>query len=284
MPLYSYSGSADIDTGRNNMGDRYLEFDASGLTSSDSGAPVLDELALVAGIDVLAAINAENGPYRVPTNEDIDLDGDGQITGSENSDGLFSSELNVLATVCFARGTLIDTPQGPRLIETLQPGDLVNTLDAGPQAIRWIGGVNTPARGVNAPVHIRAGALGNTRDLRVSQNHRMLLTGPHAELLFGQPQVLVPAKFLVNDSTIRITPADAITYYHFLFDTHHIVFAEACPAESLFPGKQTLDVLAPHERDEILDLFPNLDSSRCMGPTSRYTLKQHEARALLRSA
>ncbi len=284
QPLYTYSGSADIDTGRNNMGDRYLEFDASGLTSSDSGAPVLGDMAVVAGVDILGALAAQNGPLRVSTNEDIDLNGDGIITGSENSDGLFSSDLNVLATICFACGTLIETPDGPRPIETLQPGDLVQTLDDGAQPIRWIGGVRTAAQGANAPVRIKSGALGNVRDLWVSQNHRMLITGAHAELLFGQSQVLVAAKHLVNDTTIRIVPGSEVTYYHFLLDQHQIVFAEACPSESLFPGRQALDVLEDHERDEILTLFPGLDRPDCTDPMTRYSLKKYEAEALLACA
>ncbi|MDQ2091680.1 Hint domain-containing protein [Marimonas arenosa] len=284
IPLYTYSGTADIDTGRNNMGDRYLEFDASGLTSSDAGAPVLDEVALVAGVNILEALASQNGPYEVPTNEDIDLDGDGSISGSEVSDGLFSSDLNILATICFARGTLIETPTGPQAIETLREGDLVCTLDAGPQPIRWIGGSAAPAIGANAPVRIRAGALGNLRDLWVSQNHRMMLTGARAELLFGQDQVLVAAKHLVNDRSIRIVPGGEVEYWHFLLDTHQIVFAEACPSESLFPGKQTLKHVPDHERDEIVALFPELESADCPGPLSRYTLKAYEADALLKSA
>lgn len=38
---------------------------------------------------------------------------------------------------CYAPGTLIDTPDGPRPVQTLQPGDLLLTLDHGPQLIRW---------------------------------------------------------------------------------------------------------------------------------------------------
>lgn len=283
-PLYTYTGTADIDTGRNNMGDRYLEFDATGLTSPDVGAPVLGDMALVAGVNILDTLASTNGPFEIPTNEDIDLNGDGIITGSEASDGLFSSDLNILATICFRKGTLVETPEGPRAIETLRVNDLVNTLDAGPQPIRWIGGSSAPATGLNAPVRIRPGALGNVRELWVSQNHRMLITGSWAELLFGQAQVLVAAKHLVNDDTIRIVPGGTVEYWHFLFDTHQIVFAEACPAESLFPGPQTLKQVTDTERDEIVALFPQLESRDCTGPLSRYALKAFEAEALLKSA
>jgi hypothetical protein len=284
IALYTYTGSADIDTGRNNMGDRYLEFDASGLTSTDSGAPVLDELALVAGVNILDILASQNGPFEISTNENIDLDGDGNITGGEVADGVFSSDLNVLATICFCGGTLIETPTGPQAIETLKLGDLVNTLDSGPRPIRWIGGSVTAAIGPNAPVRIKAGTLGNVRDLWVSQNHRMLITGAQAELLFGQYQVLVAAKHLVNDDTIRIIPGGDVSFWHFLLDDHQIVFAEACPAESLFPGGQTLAQLSESERDEIVTLFPDLSQNETPGPLARYTLKAFEARLFAVSA
>lgn len=285
-PKYTYEASpgAPIGTGRNNMGDRYLEFDASSLTSTDSGAPALGELALFGGIDIHSALANSNGPYEIPTNENIDFDGDGQISPEEEGDGVFSSQINSLTAICYCSGTLIETPDGPKPIDRLEIGDLVNTLDNGPQPIRWIGGAQMAGTGVNAPVLIKAGALGNTRDLWVSQNHRILISGAWAELLFGQNQVLVAAKHLVNDMTIRLIPQPLVEYYHFLLDSHEIVFAEACPSESLFPGKQTLNNVTDAEHDEILTLFPDLARSGTLTPTARYALKAFEAETLTRVA
>lgn len=291
VPLYEYDappgGGVDIEIGRNTMGDRYLEFDASALTSTDSVAPVLGEMAVVAGVDILGTLESTNGPLEVSTNEDIDLDGDGLISGEEISDGQYSSELNILAEntiVCFASGTLIETPIGPQAIETLKAGDLVNTMDEGPQRIRWIGGTQAAGVAANAPVRIRRGAIGNVRDLWVSQNHRVLVTGARAELLFGEAQVLVAAKHLVNDDTIRIIPCETVEYWHFLFDQHQIVFAEASPVESLYPGQQSLKAVTPGERDEIVALFPEIAHEGSGYELSRYTLKRFEAQALCLSA
>ncbi|MEZ5716616.1 MAG: hypothetical protein R3D85_16625 [Paracoccaceae bacterium] len=89
IPLYSYSGSADIDLGRNNMGDTYLEFDASGLTSTDPGAPTLDELALFPGVDIFGIMANTTGPFHISTTQDVDLNGDGIITPDEQGDGIF---------------------------------------------------------------------------------------------------------------------------------------------------------------------------------------------------
>ena len=41
--------------------------------------------------------------------------------------------------------------------------------------------------------------------------------------------MLVAAKHLVNDGSIRVEPRPEIEYFRFLFDRHHVVRAEACP-------------------------------------------------------
>jgi len=289
IPKYTYdapqNGGGDIDEGRNSMGDRYLEFDASSLTSSDPGAPVLGDLAMVAGVDILSQLDQNTGPFEVSTNEDIDLNGDGIISPDEVGDGVFASDLSSLTVLCFARGTLIETPAGPQAIETLSEGDLVNTLDEGAQPIRWIGSMCLPGHiADNAPVRVKRGALGNLRDLWLSQNHRVLLRGAKAELLFGEAEVLVAAKHLCNDDTIRVVPCHEVEYWHFLFDAHQIVFAECMPAESLYPGKQSLKSVTPTERDEIISVFPELEEWECDYEISRYTLKKHESDALRQSA
>ena len=284
---YDYDGTGDgidLPNGRAGMGDSYLRFDAGDLVSTDPGAPVLDDLVVVAGLDLVDLVGQGINPIEIPTYQDIDYNQDGQISGSETADGAFSSEINEIIPICFARGTLIETPQGPRYIEPLRVGDLVNTLDNGPQPIRWIGARRFPGTGPYAPVRIKAGALDNLRDLTVSQNHRLLLRGARAELLFGQSEVLVAAKHLVNGTSIAIRPQDRVDYYHFLFDAHEIVCAECCASESLFPGPQTLRNVDDAARDEIIAQFPGLTVHDTRQPTSRLTLRKFEADALVQVA
>lgn len=279
---YTYDGTSDIQIGRRTMGDRYLEFDASDLTSTDSGAPVLGTITAIAGVDILGTLASQNGPLVIATNEDIDLNGDGIISGDEIGDGAFSSSIaNGLVVICFAAGTLIETPDGPRFIETLKVGDAVTTLDDGPQSIRWIGRVRVAGDGENAPVRIKAGALGNVRDLVVSPNHRMLIRGFEAELLFGEPEVLVAAKHLVNGRSIFSDPRASIDYLHFLCDAHQIVFAEGCPAETLYPGQQAIRSVDEDAQREIVALFPEVRDMGYTGPMARYALAGYEARALV---
>ncbi len=160
---------------------------------------------------------------------------------------------------CFTEGTLIETSTGPRRIETLSAGDLVQTRDAGVQPLRWIGHRRVVGQGAFAPILLRKGTLGAKRDLYVSPQHRLLLRGWQAELLFGDAEVLVAAKALVNDSTIRRVPMPFVTYVHLMFDHHQIVLTEGLESESFLPGGYILDALDAQAQAEILTLFPELE-------------------------
>ena len=183
---------------------------------------------------------------------------------------------------CFTRGTRIATVSGDRCIEDLVAGDLVLTMDRGYQPIRWIGSSKRPATGDVAPILIRKGALGNDRDLRVSPQHRMLLQGWQAEMLFGEEEVLATAKSLVNDHSILRDEGGEVEYFHMLFDTHEIIYAEGAPSESFHPGEQGWKALDQATRDEILTLFPELADGRFedYGASARTSLKHNEGQLL----
>ena len=183
---------------------------------------------------------------------------------------------------CFTRGTRIATASGDRLIEDLVAGDLVLTMDRSYQPIRWIGSSKRPAKGDLAPILIRKGALGNHRDLRVSPQHRMLLQGWQAEMLFGEQEVLATAKSLVNDHSILRDEGGEVKYFHMLFDTHEIIYAEGAPSESFHPGEQGWKALDQATRDEILTLFPELADGRFedYGASARTSLKHSEGQLL----
>ncbi|WP_339113520.1 Hint domain-containing protein [Thioclava sp. GXIMD2076] len=181
--------------------------------------------------------------------------------------------------VCFTRGTLIDTIAGKRPVETLRVGDLVQTADDGLQPIAWIGHRKVNARGTFAPIRIEEGALGNSRILEVSQQHRMLISGWQAELLFGEPEILVAATHLQNDCSIRIRQGGSVEYFHILFGCHQIVFAEDCPSESFFVGETGLDTLDTLQRDEVLSLFPELPLGE-VPALARQSLKAYQGRVL----
>jgi len=200
-----------------------------------------------------------------------------EIQGAGLTAQMFTAENTGI--VCFARGTRILTANGERPIEELAVDDLVITLDHGAQPIRWIGSARVPAVGAMAPIVIEAGVLGNHSRLKVSPQHRMLLSGWQAELLTGEEEVLVAAKMLVNDQTIRREEGGMVEYFHMLFDSHEIVIAEGAPSESFHPGKQGWGTLAEEARAEILTLFPMLEGENfdAYGPSARYSLTKREA-------
>lgn len=185
-----------------------------------------------------------------------------------------------LGPACFTPGTLIRIPGGVAAIETLKPGDLVETMDHRPQKLRWTGISRVDGTGDFAPVQIAAGVLGNTRPLLVSPQHRMLLAGWKPQLILGAAEVLVPAKHLVGTEGIAQVPMAEVDYVHILFERHEIVFGEDAPSESFHPGSQ---ILAADRalRAEILTLFPELDalSDAALRPARRVALA-HEARLL----
>ncbi len=159
---------------------------------------------------------------------------------------------------CFTSGTLIKTQQGDMPIEELCEGDMVLTMDRGYQPIRWIGSFKRSAQGDLAPILVRKGALGNDRDLRVSPQHRMLLQGWQAEMFFEEQEVLISAKSLVNDHSIIREEGGEVEYFHMLFDTHEIIWAEGALSESFHPGEEGWNALEQATRNEILAIFPQL--------------------------
>ncbi len=182
--------------------------------------------------------------------------------------------------VCFADGTRIETPDGPVPIETLRPGMLVTTVDHGPRPIIWTGCRTVPGTGPMAPVLIRKGALGNSANIRVSPQHRILVAGWRAELMFGEAEVLVPALHLVNGTTIIRSPCATVTYTHLLFDRHEIILSDGLASESFHPGTVALDRLGHAVRDEILTIFPELLGATGHARTARRCLSAREARVL----
>ena len=199
--------------------------------------------------------------------------GDGTVVNFSEIENVF---------ICFTAGTRILTPHGPRPVEELRPGELVITADDGLQPIRWAGRRTVPAEGKLAPIRLRAGsAFGNSRDLLVSPQHRMLITGYRANLLFGESEVLAAAKHLIDGRDVIREPGGEVTYVHLLFDRHQVIFAEGAPSESFHPGTQGLDAVTGPAREELFRLFPELRSNPGgYGDTSRLCLKRHEARLL----
>lgn len=225
--------------------------------------------------------NSEDGFYLVFPDGVPPAGVDYTIGGIVENDGL-TPHLGLGAQiVCYASGTLIDTALGPRPIEGLEPGDLIRTKNNGLQPVIWHGVSRARAFGKTAPVVIRKGALGNTRDLVVSQQHRMLVESYRAELLFGEGSVLVKAKDLVDDRAIYIREGGLVDYHHLLLPKHEIIFAEGIPSESFQPGPEGLSTLSSENRLRLLAAAPGLEQDCNNYSAAHLSLKRHETLCLM---
>ncbi len=168
---------------------------------------------------------------------------------------------------CFCDGTLIETDMGEVPVEHLAIGDRVRTLDSEFLPIRWIGHRTVEAEELEAaqnlyPVRIATGALGNglpERPLKVSPQHRVLVTSKIAKSIFDQAEILVPAIKLVSLPGINIARSTGqAEYYHLLFDQHEVIFSNGAPTESLYLGPQAIKTIPSECVGEIQALFPEL--------------------------
>jgi len=196
--------------------------------------------------------------------------------------------------ICFTPDVMIDTPTGRRPVATLAEGDLVQTMDDGPQPIRWIGrrkmtGARLYAMPSLRPIRICAGADGEgrpDRDLLVSPGHRLLIRGPLARGLFNTDEVLVAAEDLLNDRTIRIDRRlREVTYVHLLLDRHGIVFANGVETESFHPGSMDLAAMDPDQIAALDARVPGVaDAPGSYGGFARRMLSRSEASILRHAA
>lgn len=169
--------------------------------------------------------------------------------------------------VCFAQGTLIETRDGPKPVETLTTQDWVATQRGSFEKVHLVCSrlvtAEDLARSPNLrPIVITQAALGRgmpTQDLRVSRQHRLSVSSPICDRMFGQKEVLVAAFQLTQLPGIYVDEdVHDLRYYHILLNQHEVIFANGAPAESLYLGENALYALTAEARAEVLTLFPDL--------------------------
>ena len=166
-------------------------------------------------------------------------------------------DIQGLTDPCYAKGTLIETHGGKKLVENLQVGDLVRTLNNGFQSVTWVGGYATQATDKNAAVKIPKHAFGKgfpSEDLTVSPAHLVLLKNFHFEGMRAFEEVFIPAHFLtmpeaahlfeVSVRPVRVEYKEQpIEYFHFVLPKHDIVVANKVWSESLNVGELSAETL-----------------------------------------
>ncbi|CAN1568089.1 Hedgehog/Intein (Hint) domain containing protein [Paracoccaceae bacterium] len=168
----------------------------------------------------------------------------------------------------FAAGTLIDTPDGHRAVETLVAGDRITTLANGSRPLVWVGHRRIMAVEILAypglrPLLLPKGSAGNDRPLLVSPRQRMLIDDWRAEVYFGEDRVLVSAEALSDSRDIRppLSP-EGVVYVMLLCDRHEILVAEGALTESFHPGETGLTALTAPERSSLAAVAAETDLAR----------------------
>lgn len=163
------------------------------------------------------------------------------------------------AFCAFARGTLIDTENGPVAIEDLVPGDRVITAKSTPQPVTWIGATtlvpthdNTDAR-VVPQYRILADAFGMSRPL----SH--MVAGPSAHVLGASGETLSPISALEDGVNVsRLTPPSPVDMFHLCLPEHGLIRVGGMLFESYHPGHGALRDIGPAMRDLFLKIFPQI--------------------------
>ncbi|SLN14469.1 hypothetical protein ROA7450_00274 [Roseovarius albus] len=259
---------------------------------------VLDEST---GIEYeILAVNINNSSPSYGTNEALAFIGTPPPVGVplrvvEASEGPPNGGPNAvdaseISPICLTRGTLVETRNGPELIEHLRLGDLMCTHEGCFQPLRyiyrrWFSRSDFERNPKLRPIRICAGAMGcglPNRDLLVSPQHRMLVQSPIAVRMFAACDVLVPAIKLTALPGIFVdTEIEGIEYIHLLFDQHEVIFAEGTPTESLYTGPEALKVLSPETRAELFALFPEIATPDHSAKPACYIPSNMAQRALI---
>ncbi|PIE10940.1 MAG: hypothetical protein CSA72_05455 [Rhodobacterales bacterium] len=208
----------------------------------------------------------DNADYQLMSSKSIrSITIDGVLTSSNanlNTDRMVNSFL------CFAAGTMVETPAGPKRIESLAAGDLVQTLDHGYQPVKWVGispVTLCPNTVEQHPVRIRAGALGeNTpeQDVILSPQHRVLVQSPIAQRMVAAEEVLIPAKDLTQLDGVDRVGISEVTYVHVLFAQHEVLHTHGMASESLYPGPEALKTVGGGHRLALRKLLSSHGSAQ----------------------
>ena len=100
-------------------------------------------------------------------------------------------------------------------------------------------------------------------------------------MVFGEHELLLDVKNLIDVHGVYRSTDAAVSYIHFMFERREIVYSDQMWSGSFQPGHQALAGLEAAQRDEIYDLFPELQSQPDMVfQTARRVAQKYETRLL----
>ena len=144
-------------------------------------------------------------------------------------DVLDPADTMITLVPCFAAGTRIATPQGEVAVEALRPGDKVLTVMGEALPIIWVGQRSIDCARHPDPERVRPICVQAHAFAQGAPHRDLLLSPDHAILAQG---VLIPAKQLVNGTTIRQLDSLTVSYHHIELPRHAVILSEGLPTES----------------------------------------------------
>lgn len=132
-------------------------------------------------------------------------------------------------------GTRILTPEGSHPVENLSVGDSVMTANGKSKKIREIVQTRLRATGDQAPIRFLRGVFGNSRDVWVSPNYKVLSS-------------LDTAETLIDHELVTVEYSGFVTYVQLTLSQPNFIFAEDMPVFA--PGLETAEVSRPNHIDD----------------------------------
>lgn len=171
-----------------------------------------------------------------------------------------------------ARGSLVQTPDGPVAVEDLQPGMEVDTITGQPEQVRWIGSMTiTPNVDQSSQTRshlyrIRQGDFG------ISMGMPDLVLGSGARIMRRNIEHNPDARLTNIDSlqdgqsVIRVAPLSPVRVYHLGLTGHRLIRVNDVIIETYHPGEDALYHMPDDTYRQFLPLFPHLTTFSDFGP------------------
>ncbi|WP_422074937.1 Hint domain-containing protein [Tranquillimonas rosea] len=168
-----------------------------------------------------------------------------------------------------ARGTLIQTTDGPVAIEDLEPGVQLET-DRGAAELVWIGAITLLPRGPLKLYRVPADSFGLGRpmpDLMLGPSARLVRRSAALRQSVGGDQALLPVAPLADGmNLVEITPLSPVRVFHLACRRHRLLTANGVEVESFHPGALSTHHLGPGMSELFLSFFPYLTRLSEFGP------------------
>ncbi|MBT2132142.1 Hint domain-containing protein [Planktotalea lamellibrachiae] len=207
------------------------------------------------------------------TRQDILLThGENTQTRSRVSDAYSASGISSNAPVRTARGIVS--------ARDLRAGDQIHTYDNGLQTLFWAG--SSRVDGADGPLVRVLKSDGGRSQLLLAPNHLVLQKSAGSEMLFGESEVLCPAKTLVEFDQFEPACSATPTMVHLLFDRFQLIQVGEIWVESYVPDMERTRFIAPDLAAEIIGVMPKLAHNGGLANyvQSRLVLEEREVKCL----